>query len=259
MFASFAGTHAIVTAGTLGIGRGIVDQLLTSGSNVSVCARTSSGLQEIKERYPDRVYIEEVDLFDPQNTEAFAVRAVEHWGGKVNHLFYNAPHLPKGGISNLSVDDWQRAYAGIYVSMVSAIGAVLPAMVKANGGSIVIISSLSAVEPIAELALSSVLRGGLPAYVKLLARKYGQNNIRINAVLPGYTDTAIMRQSAQQVADDEGKSVDEILMRWAKPTALGRLGKPEEIANVALFLSSSYASYVTGSTVLVDGGYVQGV
>jgi 3-oxoacyl-[acyl-carrier protein] reductase len=131
---------------------------------------------------------------------------------------------------------------------------------KSNeGGTVTVVSSLTAKEPIDYLATSSVLRAGLPAWIKLMAQEYGQYGIRINAVMAGYTQTALLEEAAMIEAEKDKVSVEDTYRKWSSSFALKRVAKPSEIAHAALFLASQGASYITGTSLLVDGGAVRGI
>lgn len=255
---SFEGKKIIVTAGTDGIGRAIVEDFIQAGAQVAVCARSESNLQLLKNQFGNKIFVKATDLLDPEEARIFVEDAIKIMNGCDGFVF-NPPHVVKNTISNLSLSDWQKSFDGIFQSMVAATDAVLPKMIQQKHGSIVIVSSLVAVEPIDKLAASSVLRGSIAGWVKLMAREHGVNGIRINAVQPGYTDTKTVRQGMQKRALAEGKTESAVIEEFCKNVAMNRLAKPEEIAHGVLFLTSELASFVTGTNLLIDGGLVRGI
>jgi 3-oxoacyl-[acyl-carrier protein] reductase len=258
MYPNLKNKKVILTAGTNGIGKAIVAGFVAAGARVAVCARSEEGLTALKGEFGDQVWTQSVDLFAVDAVTNFVNQAIQELGG-VDVLVYNPPHVTKNLISKVGLEDWQQAFDGTYKSMVAATEAVLPSMSKQKSGSIVINSSLAAIEPIDALSLSSVLRGGIDNWVKLMAKEYGPQGIRVNTVLPGYTDTAAVRKGMKKKADAQGKTVEEVIKTFCANVPLGRLAKPEEMANAFLFLASSQASFVTGTHLLVDGGLVKGV
>ena len=122
-----------------------------------------------------------------------------------------------------------------------------------------VVSSLAAIEPLDIMPASSVFRGGIAAWVKLMTREYGSRGLRFNAVEPGYIDTYIVQEGVTRTARETGRSPEEVMAELSQPIPLKRFGTPEEIAEVVYFLTSELASYVSGTCLLVDGGLVRGV
>jgi len=159
----------------------------------------------------------------------------------------------------MSLFDWKKSFDAIYSSQHTAVESVLPSMMDAGQGAVVVISSMAAVEPIDIMPASSVLRGGIASWIKLMAREYGRNGIRFNAVMPGFCDTSAVRKGMEKRAEAQNKPVDLVIEEFIQNVPLRRLGKPEEIAQAVQFLSSDAASFISGTTLLVDGGLVRGV
>lgn len=253
MYYNMSGHVAIVTAGTQGIGRAIVDLLITQGASVAVCARNEDRLAELTAVYSDKVFTARADLYDSGSMSAFIHAAVARFG-TVDHFFYNAPNPPKGRLSALTPEDWTSSYQGIITNLNTASQLLVPVFQKKKRGNIVVISSLVAIAPMIDLAASSVVRAGLAAWVKLMAKEYGKDGIRVNAILPGFTMTPALEQAARLESGTRGIEQEGVYAEWSSKISLKRLAKPEEIAHASLFLASSGASYITGTTLLVDGG-----
>lgn len=249
---------AIVTAGSRGIGRGIVDLLLEQGAKVAVCARHRTQLEALQREHLEKFLVESVDLEKSDDISSFIQRVASVWGG-IDLLFYNAPVPVRGTVGQLTPGDWDRTYAGLVKGLVVACQAVVPHMRKKKEGAILVLSSIAAVEPIDWLASSSVLRRGLSAWVKLMAKEYGRDGIRINGVLPGYVQTDLLKAAAEETARDEKTSIEDVYKKWSAMIPLGRIGEPRDIAHAALFLVSPHASYISGTTLLVDGGCAHGL
>lgn len=254
----FKNKKVIVTAGTDGIGRAIVDGFIEGGAKVAVCARSDNNLALLKEKHGDQILVKSADLLDPNNAKSFVQEVVTEWG-KVDHFVFNPPHVVKNTIAELSLSDWQKSFNGIFQSMVSASDGILTSMKEHRQGTIVVVSSLVAVEPLNRLAASSVLRGSVAGWVKLMAGEYGPYGIRVNAIQPGYTDTNAVRKGMEKKAVLEGKTPEQVTEEFCQAVGLRRLAQPSEIADGVLYLSSDQSSFVTGTNLLVDGGLVRGV
>jgi len=136
---------------------------------------------------------------------------------------------------------------------------IIPHMLKQNYGRIVMVTSVSIKQPIPGLILSNVARAGVAGLAKSLSNEFGQNDILVNVVCPGYTRTQRVLELAKTLSAKQNKSPKEIMSDWEKQNALGRLASPEEFANVVTFLTSEKASHLTGTTIQIDGGYVKGL
>lgn len=247
----------IVTAGTDGLGRATVEAFAREGAIVATCARRQEKLDELQEQLGANVITAQADLHDGAATKNFVSDSITKLGG-LDCLVFNPPHSVKKQISALSLEDWQASYESILGGMIATVHEAMPSLMK-NKGSVVVISSIAAIQPIDIMPPSSVFRGGVAAWLKLMAREYGANGVRFNAVQPGFTDTPAVRGSLQKMAVTQNKSVDQVAAELSENVALKRLGRPQEVAEVVLFLASERASYITGTNILVDGGLSRGV
>ena len=136
---------------------------------------------------------------------------------------------------------------------------VLPVMQKQRWGRLITITSVSVKQPIDGLILSNAVRAAVSGLVKSLSNEYAKDNVLVTNVCPGYTLTARLDELASKLARAEGVEPHEIRARWASQIPMGRLGTPEEFANLVVFLASERASYITGVSVAVDGGFVKGI
>ena len=255
---SFKDKRILVTAGTQGLGRSIVDLYLKDGARVALCARSEDQLSAIEEQFGSQVIARPVDLMDLNSTQSFVSGVIQKWKG-LDHVIVNPPHSVKAPISQLSLSDWQQSYDAIYQSMLAVVKTALPSLLEQKEASVVVVSSLAAIEPLDIMPASSVFRGGIAAWVKLMTREYGSRGLRFNAVEPGYIDTYIVQEGVTRTARETGRSPEEVMAELSQPIPLKRFGKPEEIAEVVYFLTSELASYVSGTCLLVDGGLVRGV
>ena len=156
-------------------------------------------------------------------------------------------------------EEWRNGVDLCLMSHVFFSRAAIPFMQQQKSGAIVMITSLVVRQPDAALMLSSSIRAASLGLVRALANEFGKDGIRVNAVGPGYTMTARQEELAQSRAASSGKTPDEIKASWAQDVPLGRTAQPSEIADAVVYLSSERASYITGQTLIVDGGKWKGI
>lgn len=244
------GRTALVTGASDGIGLAVAGTLAAEGAKVIINARGRERLEAAAAELRaagGNVRAVAADLSVAAEVEAL-VRDVRDVEGDPDVLIANAGGPPKGLPSTLSDEQWRQAYELTLMSLVRLARAVLPAMRRRRWGRIVTITSLSVREPITDLTLSNAMRSGLTAYAKSLATEVAADGVTVNNVAPGYTATERLNEL---FADDAAKD-DLVATIPAR-----RLAEPSEIAAAAAFLASRPAAYVTGQTLLVDGGYVK--
>ncbi len=255
---------AIVTASSKGLGKAVALQLLAEGAKVAICARTKSQLEqaaaELRKLANDdtRVIAETCDVTDPAALEKFIKHVIEKWG-TVHVLFCNAGGPPLGVFSDFDMQDWQDAVDLNLKSYITMCQGVIPHMKKQKWGRIIFNTSVSVKMPLDRLILSNTVRSGVVGLAKSLSNELGEHNILVNSVCPGYTLTDRVRSLAEDRAVKEGLTVDEVVSDIGQHTALKRIGRPEEYADVVAFLASERASYITGVALSVDGGFGKGV
>lgn len=236
------GRVALVTGGSRGIGRGIAEALAAEGARVAVASR--SGADDVAQAIGGRGY-----AFDSDDLAAVAplVDAVERDLGPIDVYVANTGGPPAGADPlGFTDEQWAAAHRTLVISPMAILRRVLPDMRARGFGRVLAVSSSAAVEPIPGLQLSNANRPGLLAAFKQLAREAAADGVTLNAVLPGWIATA-------RIADNAGgMEAAEAAARAEVPA--GRLGTVEEIAAAAAFLCSARASYVTGQSLLVDGG-----
>lgn len=244
------GRTALVTGASDGIGLAVAGTLAAEGAKVVINARGRERLEAAAAELRaagGTVRAVAADVSVAAEVEAL-VRDVRDVEGDPDVLIANAGGPPKGLPSTLSDEQWHQAYEVTLMSLVRLARAVLPAMRRRRWGRIVTITSLSVREPITDLTLSNAMRSGLTAYAKSLATEVAADGVTVNNVAPGYTATERLNEL---FADDAAKD-DLVATIPAR-----RLAEPSEIAAAAAFLASRPAAYVTGQTLLVDGGYVK--
>ena len=160
-------------------------------------------------------------------------------------------------MENMTKEDWVNSIDLNLLSFIKITDLVLPIMKQQEYGKIIAITSVSVKQPLDNLVLSNTTRLGVVGFAKTLANVYAKDNVLVNVVCPGPTLTDRMKKLISKTAQDTGKSFDEAEKTWIEPIPLGRLGKPEELANLVVFLASDKASYITGTVTQVDGGFVK--
>lgn len=262
-----AGKVAIVCASSRGLGLATAISMAREGAMVMMCSRSLEAIEAAAERVRREATAAEhggsavglaADVTVPEDVERLVAECVSRFG-RVDVLVTNAGGPPAGEFETFSDTDFESAINLNLMSTIRLCRAVVPHMTAAGGGSIVNITSVSVKQPLDRLILSNTARAGVIGLAKSMANELGRFNIRVNNVAPGPTRTDRVLDLARPRAEAEGISVDEALARDWTGIPMGRLGEPEELANVVTFLASSAASYVTGATIQVDGGMYRGL
>ncbi|MEJ2009596.1 MAG: SDR family oxidoreductase [Acidobacteriota bacterium] len=256
------GRVAIVAASSQGLGKAVAQGLAREGAKLAICARTESTLkstaEEIRHETGAEVLARVLDVTVYEQVRHFVAETNDHFG-RVDVCVTNAGGPPAKPFSETTVEDWQ---AGVNLNLMSTlyfVREVLPLMQKRKWGRLITITSASVKQPIDNLVLSNSVRSAVSGLMKSLSNEYGKDNILVTNVCPGYTLTSRLDELSARLAKAEGIDPKQVQERWAKQTPLGRLGQPEEFANMVVFLASERASYVTGISVAIDGGLVKGI
>ena len=252
---------AIVAAASKGLGRAVAEELAAEGAAVVIGARTRAPLEaamaEIVRR-GGRAHAVVADVSIPAEAQGL-VEAAERTFGPVDILVTNTGGPRAGRFETLSPDDWGQATRLLLTSAVELTRAALPAMRARRWGRIINITSIAAKQPVEGLMLSNSLRSAVIAFARTLANEVAADGITVNNLLPGYTRTERVVDLADQMARTEGVTPAEIAARWEREIPMRRLGEPREFAALAAFLASSRASYITGQSIAVDGGWIRAV
>jgi 3-oxoacyl-[acyl-carrier protein] reductase len=256
------GRVAIVAASSQGIGRAAAKALAAEGCNLAMCARNGDALsqaaEEIRKASPVDVYAEPLDVTDIAKVQDFVATVAKRFG-RIDICVANAGGPPAKGFLSTSPEEWRRAFESNMLSTVTLAQAVIPHMQKRKWGRIVVISSVAVKQPVPDLVLSNAVRGGVLGLVRSLANEFGKDGILVNNVGPGYTATDRLLNLAASRAKITGRAEQEFFESWSGDSPLGRLGKPEEVADAIVWLASERASFITGQTILVDGGAYRGI
>jgi 3-oxoacyl-[acyl-carrier protein] reductase len=253
---------AIVAASSLGIGRATAEAFAAEGCRVAMCARNAERLEaaadRIAKQYRAEVFSQALDVTDGDAVHRFVCAVVAKFGG-VDICVTNAGGPPAKGFLSASLEEWRSAVDLNFLSTVYLAREVIPHMQRNHWGRIITITSITTKQPVADLVLSNAVRAAVVGLMKSLANEFGKDGILVNNVGPGYTATDRLKELAKTRSAVSGKTEKEISEGWSADAPLKRLGEPREVADAIVWLASERASYVTGQTVLVDGGLYKGL
>ena len=253
---------AIVAASSQGIGRATAEAFAAEGCRLALCARNAAALEQLARTLSAKngvdVFTQSLDVTNAAGVHSFVDSVVQRFGA-VDICVTNAGGPPAKGFLDTTLDDWRRAVELNFMSTLYFVREVIPHMQGRKWGRIVTITSVSTKQPIGDLVLSNAVRAAVVGLVKSLANEFGKDGILVNNVGPGYTATDRLKQLARTRSAAQGKSESAIEAEWASNAPLQRLADPREVADAIVWLASERASYITGQTLLVDGGLYKGL
>lgn len=251
---------AIVCAASKGLGWAVARSLAGEGARVAICSRSGPALEAAAARLRDDTGALVVpivaDVSKAADVEALVERSAAELGA-IDVLVTNTGGPKSAPFTALSDDDWAEAIDSLLMSVVRLSRAVIPHMRARGGGRIINVTSISAKQPVEGLVLSNALRAGISGLARTIANELATDNILVNCVAPGYTATDRVGELAEAAALREGITAEAVQQRTVSRIPLQRLATPEEFADVVTFLASGRASYVTGTTIQVDGGWTR--
>ena len=254
------GKVALVSASSRGLGRAIAEELAAEGASLVLCARGEEVLRETAEsiRKSSGVTVVDVaaDVSGPEGLDRVARTALEKFG-TVDILVTNSGGPPSGPFESLTPEMWDAAVRLLLTSAVGLARAVLPGMKERRWGRILNVTSIAVKQPIDGLMLSNSLRAAVTGFARTLANEVAPFNVTVNSLMPGYTRTDRVEQLARATSERSGKTAKDTFAKWESEIPMGRLGEPREFAALAAFLASERASYITGSSIAVDGGWIR--
>jgi 3-oxoacyl-[acyl-carrier protein] reductase len=252
---------ALVAASSQGLGLATAEAFAAEGCKVAMCARNrqvlEAGAEKIRKQHGAEVLAEAFDVTDAGAVGRFVADVAAQFGG-VDICVTNAGGPPAKGFLAASLEDWEKAIDANFLSTVYFCREVIPHMQRKKWGRIITITSITTKQPVTDLVLSNAVRAGVVGLVKSLANEFGKDGILVNNVGPGFTATDRLKELAKARSSATGKAEQEIFDAWAADAPLKRLGEPRELADAIVWLASERASYITGQTVLVDGGMYKG-
>ncbi|MGH9539809.1 MAG: SDR family oxidoreductase [Terriglobales bacterium] len=251
-----------MAASSQGIGRATAEAFAAEGCRIAMCARNQAALEDaaesIRKQYSAEVFCQALDVTDADAVHGFIEALVLRFGA-ADICVTNAGGPPAKGFLATGADDWRKAVDTNFMSTVYFAREVIPHMQRRRWGRIVTITSVTTRQPIADLVLSNAVRAAVVGLVKSLANEFGKDGILVNNVGPGFTATDRLKELARSRSRASGVAEKDVFEGWAADAALRRLGEPREVADTIVWLASERASYVTGQTVLVDGGFYKGL
>lgn len=257
-----AGKVALVAAASRGLGRAVAEELAREGAQLVICARGDGALREAAERIRGetgaRVVAVVADVSEPAGITRVIAAAMEAFG-RVDVLVTNAGGPPAGPFENHSPEAWEAAVRQNLTSVVELTRAVLPGMRERRWGRIINVTSIAVKQPVDNLILSNSIRAAVTGFARTLANEVAAHGITVNNVMPGYTRTQRVDDLAARTAELRGTSAADERAVWEGQIPMARLGEPSEFAAMVAFLASERASYTTGASIPVDGGWIRGL
>jgi 3-oxoacyl-[acyl-carrier protein] reductase len=252
----------IVAASSDGIARAAAEKFAAEGARVAMCSRDAgklnSAAKEIRDRHRAEVLAEALDVTDPKAVEGFVQQVAKEFGG-VDVCVTNAGGPPAKMFFATTTEEWHRALELNFMSVIHMARSVLPWMQKKRWGRLVTITSMTVRQPVSDLIYSNGARAGVLGLVKSLSNEFGKDGITVNNVGPGYTATERLKELIAKRSQDLKISAKEFEGKLGAESPLQRIAQPEEVADAIVWLASERASFITGQTILVDGGWFKGL
>lgn len=252
---------ALIAASSKGLGKATALSLAKEGVNLVICSRDKEILEttknEIEEATKAQIIAITVDLTSAESITNLVNQARSEFG-KIDILVTNNGGPRPGNFDDFNDHDWLDAFNLTFMSATRLIRAVLPEMKQQKWGRIINITSISAKQPVDNLILSNAIRPAIHGLTKSLAKEVGEHNITVNNVLPGYIHTDRVEQLAKSKADKEQIRPKQVIKNLAAGNSVPRIGEPHELGDLIAYLSSEQAGYMTGESILVDGGMHKG-
>lgn len=256
------GKVGVVTASSKGLGKAVAEALAKEGVNLAICSRDENRIKEtadyLAEKYKVEIEPLVCDVTNPEDVKAFKTEVLSRF--KACHiLFTNSGGPPSGTMDDFKANDYRYAIELNLLSTISIIEAFLPVMKEQKWGRIIALTSITVKQPLSNLVLSNVSRVGVVAFIKSLSIQVAGLNITANAVAPGYFITERVRQLITARAEKDQTSYEAGLDQLTASIPAKKLGNPLDFGSLVAYLASQQASYITGDTILIDGGMFPGL
>ena len=256
------GRVALVAAARTGLGRAIAHELAAEGAAVAMCARGKDALENARAEIADSTGADVIaiagDVSRPGDVDRIVRETIERFG-RIDILVTNAGGPPSGKFESLTPEMWQQAVDLTLMSVINLARAVVPGMKERKWGRVINVTSIAVKQPVDGLMLSNSLRSAVTGFARTLANEVAPLGITVNNILPGYTRTERVEQLSDAAAKREGITREAAVGKWEAEIPMQRLGEPLEFAALAAFLASERASYITGTSISVDGGWIKGL
>ena len=254
------GKVALVAAASRGLGRATAEALALEGASLVICARGADALEDARDAISQRTGVD-VDMVAADVSTADGIanvwqRTRERFG-HVDILVTNAGGPPSGPFESHDWGVWQRSVELTLRSAVELTRLVLPGMKERRWGRILNVTSIAVKQPVDGLMLSNSIRSAVTGFARTLANEVAAYGVTVNNLLPGFTRTDRVEQLNAETAAREGVTVADVARRIEAQIPMRRLGEPEEFAALAAFLASEQAAYITGQSIVVDGGWIR--
>jgi 3-oxoacyl-[acyl-carrier protein] reductase len=254
------GKVALVAASSRGLGRAVAEELAAEGASLVLCARNEQALEEtadaiIRQTGADLLAVT-ADVAVASDINRIVDSGIKRFG-RIDILVTNAGGPPAGTFESITAEQWEAAVRLTLFSVIELTRQVLPGMKERGWGRILNITSIAVKQPIENLLLSNSLRAGVTGFARTLANEVASAGITVNNILPGYTRTERVEELAGMMAKKQGITPAAFKGKWEQEIPMKRLGEPREFAALAAFMVSERASYITGTSVQVDGGWIK--
>lgn len=254
------GKVALVAAASRGLGRAVAAELAAEGAALVLCSRNAETIRqtanEITGETGAEILAQACDVSKADEVARLVQSGIERFG-RIDILVTNAGGPPAGPFESFGADAWETATRLTLFSAIELARQVLPGMKERRWGRILNITSIAVKQPVDNLILSNSLRAAVTGFARTLANEVAAFGVTVNNIMPGYTRTERVEELARMMADKEKITPAEFIARWEKEIPMRRLGTPDEFAALAAFLVSERASYITGTSIPVDGGWIR--
>jgi len=253
---------ALVAASSRGLGRAVAQELAAEGARLIICSRRTEIIERVANDIKGATGVEVIgvaaDVSKSSDVARLVSTGVERFG-RIDILVTNTGGPPAGQFESFTIDQWEEATRLLLHSAVELARHVLPGMKERGWGRILNITSIAVKQPVDNLILSNSLRAAVTGFARTLANEVASSGVTVNNIMPGYTRTERVEELARMMAEKQGITPDEFIARWEKEIPMRRIGEPREFAALAAFLVSERASYITGVSIPVDGGWIKGL